>query len=31
MSEKGVNWETVYQSVNPRDLDDMGKATLPEV
>ena len=31
MSEKGLNWETVYQSCRPQDLDDMGKAKLLEV
>ena len=31
MSVKGENWETVYQIVNPQDLNDMGKAELLKV
>ena len=28
---KGMDWETVYQSMPSQDLDDMGKAELLEV
>lgn len=27
---KGGNWEAVYQRMRPQDLDDRGKARLPE-